>query len=252
MQAYGTSFARIYNQRWTNFANQVAPRIRAYYESISAGFENRRLLDLCCGTGQLVLHFLDHDYQVTGLDLSGAMLEHARANSSPYIVSGQATFVQGNAADFKLPGSFGLVVSTFDALNHLPDFQALKGCFRSVYQVLAEQGVFIFDLNTLHGLRRWTGVSVNDTPEIMLIMRSLFDEQQQRAYTYISGFTPVGNGLYERFEETAYNSAFCLADVKTALLETGFRHVRFAREQDLRSPVEDPELESRIFIVVEK
>ena len=41
MQAYGMSFARIYNQRWTYFAEQVAPRIRAYYESIPAGQEDR-------------------------------------------------------------------------------------------------------------------------------------------------------------------------------------------------------------------
>ncbi|MBE0697995.1 MAG: class I SAM-dependent methyltransferase, partial [Anaerolineaceae bacterium] len=68
MQAYGSSFARVYNLRWTAFSTQVAPRIRTYYESTPFGRENQHMLDLCCGTGQLALHFLDHGYQVTGLD----------------------------------------------------------------------------------------------------------------------------------------------------------------------------------------
>ncbi|MBE0698268.1 MAG: class I SAM-dependent methyltransferase, partial [Anaerolineaceae bacterium] len=203
-------------------------------------------------TGQLALHFLDHGYQVTGLDLSEAMLEHARANNAVYVIAGQANFVQGDASNFFLPDRFGLVVSTYDALNHLPGFTALVNCFHSVYQVLEKGGMFIFDLNTLQGLRRWTGISVSDTPEMMLITRSLFDEQQQKAYSYISGFIPARDGFYERFEETAYNCAFNLAAVRTALFETGFRTAYFAREQDLHSPVDLPETEMRIFIIAEK
>jgi SAM-dependent methyltransferase len=252
MQAYGPSFARVYNLRWTAFAAQVAPRIRACYEATSIGAENLRVLDLCCGTGQLALHFLDRGYEVTGLDLSEAMLEYARANNAVYVIAGQAQFVHANAADFTLPDRFGLVVSTYDALNHLPDFAALQGCFRSVYQVLEEEGIFIFDLNTLEGLRRWTGVSVSDTPEMMLVIRSLFDEQQQKAFTYISGFIGAGDGLYERFEETAYNCAFDLAEVRKALFACGFRRVRFAREHDLQKPLENPEVEMRVFLVAEK
>jgi SAM-dependent methyltransferase len=252
MQAYGSSFARVYNLRWTAFSTQVAPRIRAYYESTPIGHEDLRMLDLCCGTGQLAQHFLDQGYQVTGVDLSEAMLEHARANNAAYVVAGQANFVQGDASSFYLPDRFGLVVSTYDALNHLPDFAALTSCFRSVYQVLEKGGVFIFDLNTLQGLRRWTGISVSDTPEMMLITRSLFDEQQQKAYSHISGFMPARDNLYERFEETAYNCAFNLEAVRNALFETGFHTVAFAREQDLHTPVESPEAEMRIFIVAEK
>jgi ubiquinone/menaquinone biosynthesis C-methylase UbiE len=252
MQAYGPSFARVYNLRWTAFATQVAPRIRACYETGPLRGENPHVLDLCCGTGQLALHFLDHGYQVTGLDLSEAMLEHARANNAVYIIAGQARFVQGDAAEFILPEKYGLVVSTYDALNHLPDFDALTGCFRSVYRVLAEDGMFIFDLNTLEGLRRWTSISVSDSPEMMLVIRSLFDEQQQKAFTSISGFIAAGNGLYERFEETAYNRFFAMAEVRKALFDCGFRRVRFAREQDLQKPLESPETEQRVFIVAEK
>ncbi len=252
MQAYNPSFARIYNIRWASFAQNAAPRLRACYESTPVGQENHSLLDMCCGTGQLALHFLDNGYQIVGLDLSAAMLDYARANAAAYIVSGQARFIQGDASNFEMDERFGLVLSTFDALNHLPDFTALKGCFLSVYPVLVEGGSFIFDLNTTEGLRRWTGISIEDSPELMLVTRALFDETSQKAFMRISGFALSGDGLYERFEETAYEVAFPLQAVKEALLETGFHSVRFARLQDLSAPVDDPERENRIFILAEK
>ncbi len=252
MQAYGPSFARVYNLRWISFAQNAAPRLRAYYEATPLGQRNNTLLDLCCGTGQLALHFLDNGYQVTGLDLSEAMLDYARSNAAAYIVTGQARFVLGDASNFEMDEQFGLVVSTFDALNHLEDFNALKGCFLSVYPVLVEGGLFIFDLNTIEGLRRWTGVSVEDSPELMVVTRALYDETSQKAYTRISGFILAGEGLYERFEETTHEAAFRLQSVHNALLETGFHNIRFARLQDLAAPVDDPELASRIFILAEK
>lgn len=252
MQAYNETFARVYQLRWTGFALNAAPRLRAYYEATPVGQYNRDLLDLCCGTGQLALHFLDHDYNVTGIDLSEAMLDYARAGAAPYIVTGQARFVQADAASFDLNEKFGLVVSTFDALNHLPDFTALKSCFLSVYSVLVDGGTFIFDLNTIEGLRRWTGISIEDTPELMLVVRSLYDEESSRAYMRVSGFIQCDDGTYERFEETAYEAAFALDAVKESLEAIGFRHVRFARLNDLQAPVDDPEHEMRIFVIGEK
>ncbi len=252
MQAYGHSFARVYNLRWTDFARQIAPKLRAYYEATPLGHENHTLLDLCCGTGQLSLHFLDNGYQVTGLDLSDAMLEYARSNAAAYIITGQARFVQADAARFTVEEPVGLVVSTFDALNHLPDMEALRGCFRSVYTALVDGGSFLFDLNTRDGLRRWGGIQIEDTPDIMIVTRGLYDEESGRWFTRISGFTPVENGLFERFEETAYNTAFDLREVELALREAGFQNVRFTKGSDLNVQVEEPEREGRIFITAVK
>lgn len=253
MQAYNPAFARIYNLRWANFAQNAAPRLRAFYESTPLGEYNHNLLDLCCGTGQLAQHFLDFGYQVTGLDLSESMLDYARQNVAPYLVAGQARFVQGDASNFEFDEQFGLVLSTFDALNHLPDLYALKSCFLSVYAVLAAGGTFIFDLNTPKGLKRWTGISVEDQPELMLVTRALYDEASGKAYMHISGFVQSEDEqLYERFEETAYEVSFDLNRVKQALLDTGFINVRFARLQDLNAPLPDPDEENRVFIIAEK
>ena len=119
MQAYGRSFAYVYNKRWTGFAHRVAPLIAEFYASTGTGEARYPVLDLCCGTGQLALHFLEQGYRVTGLDLSEYMLQYASENASSYVESGQAQFVRADASEFSLDQQFGLVASTFDALNHL-------------------------------------------------------------------------------------------------------------------------------------
>lgn len=249
MQDYNRAFARVYNRQWAMFANQVAPLIWEFYESTPIGQEDKSLLDVCCGTGQLAQFFLEQGYRVVGIDLSEDMLAHARENTSDHIEAGKAAFVEADAAQFALDEQFGLVVSTFDALNHLPDAGALRGCFRSVYNVLVPGGLFIFDLNTRRGLREhWNGIHIEDTEESMIVNRGIYDGGE-RAYTRISGFVRNDEGLYERFEGVFYNTVFEMAMVKEWLLAVGYGDIHFAHALDLGEPVDDPEAMLRVFIV---
>lgn len=250
MQAYGRVFARIYNLRWTDFAKRVAPKILEFYAETATVQHNKSVLDVCCGTGQLAVHFLENGYIATGLDLSEHMLECAKENAAQYVESGQAKFVHADAADFTLDERFGLVISTYDALNHLPDKEALKKCFECVYVV--NDGYFIFDLNTKIGLNRWNGLMMNESDELVLINRGIYETGMDKAWTKITGFVRTPDGQYERFDETAYNTAFDMEWVRTALLETGWQEVYYARLEDLNTPIDEPEQENRVFFVARR
>lgn len=252
MQAYGRAFAHVYNKRWTGFAHRVAPLLLEFYANTAVGEAKDPVLDLCCGTGQLALHFLEQGYPVTGIDLSEHMLQYARENASAYVESGQARFVQADAADFSLDQRFGLVASTFDALNHLESEEALQACFRSVFAVLLDGAYFIFDLNTRAGLMRWNRIQIDDSEDAMIVTRGIYDGQGSRAYTRVSGFVRAANGQYDRFEETVYNTVFDMAWVRDALLQTGWRDVHFARHEALAAPIAEPEKEGRVFFVARK
>jgi len=253
MQAYNRAFAEIYNERWIYFAQQVAPQIQAFYESTLLGGKDKRLLDVCCGTGQLAVYFLQQGYTVVGIDLSEDMLCHAQRNAARYAEAGQAHFLQADAADFSLEERFGLVVSTFDALNHLPDEKALRACLQCVHNVLVPGGIFIFDLNTRAGLRaKWNGLRVQDTDEIFLMDSGAYDENGNKAWVKITGFVRVEGGLYQRFTQVAYNTVFDLAWVQAALLKTGFSSAHCAHVEELGTPLDDPEAESRAFVVARK
>ena len=248
MQAYGKGFAQIYNTKWAGFANQVAPAIMNFYASTPLGQKNKTVLDLCCGAGHLAKHFLEDGYRFVGVDLSEEMLKYARENAGRYLKSGQAKFLKADAGDFELDERFGLVVSTFDSLNHLENEQALENCFRCVYNVC--EGYFIFDLNTRKGLRNWNSIQVQDThDDSVIITRGIYDGEGNKAWMKITGFAGLRNGLYERFDETVYNTVFEMARVKKTLLDIGWKKVHFARVKELSTPIKQPEEEPRIFIV---
>jgi SAM-dependent methyltransferase len=248
-QAYGRVFARVYDRRWTAFAQRTAPALLDLYENTTLAPENKRVLDLCCGTGQVGRYILERGYQVTGIDLSEAMLEIARERCREYIEKGQARFIQADATHFTLDQQVGLVISTFDALNHLESVEALGRCFQSVWQAIEGGGLFTFDLNTRAGLRRWNSITVEDAGDALIVTRGIYDGSGERGWTRVSGFVEAQDGRYDRFEETIFNTVYVLENVRTLLLEVGFDSVYFARADDLSTPLDDPEEEGRVFVV---
>jgi SAM-dependent methyltransferase len=252
LQAYGRGFARAYNLRWGGFARQVGPYLAAFYARTVCGQARQPVLDLCCGTGLLGLCFLEQGYRVTGLDLSRYMLTYAAQNAAAYVQDGRAAFVQGDAARFAFEGGFGMAAATYDALNHLADFDALRSCFRSVHAALRVGGWFIFDLNTRRGLRRWPRASVDDSDESVVFTRGVLDEDNARATLHITGFLRAQGGLYERFDETVFNTIFAIRPVLWILLNQGWSSAHAARFSDLATPLDDPEEEERVFIVAQR
>ncbi len=252
MQNYGPLFARAYNLYWSGFVGTIAPFLLEFYGQTPAGRAMKPVLDVGCGTGQLARHFLEQGYPVVGLDLSRDMLRYAGENCRDYLQQGRAMFVQGDATAFAFERRFGLVVSTFDMLNHLPDFEALESCFRSVSAVLEEGGYFIFDLNTRRGLMRWNSIHVNDQGDALLINRGIYDGQGERAYSRITGFLRNDEGLYERFDETFFNTVFEMRAVREALLRLGWREAYAAQVRSLDVAVEEPEALGRVFFVARR
>jgi demethylmenaquinone methyltransferase/2-methoxy-6-polyprenyl-1,4-benzoquinol methylase len=92
---------------------RIAPRYDRANRVLTAGLDERwrrraiallapppggRILDLCCGTGDVVFHLLrtDPSLEVTGVDFCAPMLDCARARA-PREARGKAEFVEGDA-----------------------------------------------------------------------------------------------------------------------------------------------------------
>ncbi len=246
---YGAAFAEVYNRRWGGFARGVAPRLQAFYEALPVACRNRALLDLCCGTGQLARHFLDAGYLVTGLDASEAMLAWARHNAGEHVGAGRARFVRADVRDFEVGAGFGLVTCLYDSLNHLEDLEDLHRCFRCVRGAMDPEGVFVFDLNTRLGFRtRWNGLELLEGEQDFLVVRGVYDEGWDYAVMRVSGFVRREGG-WERFEENFRERVFPCEDVLASLHAAGFLRAWPAAASDLRTPLEDPEAQDRVFIV---
>ena len=111
--------------------------------------ETKTVLEIACGTGA-ILGFLADAYEVTGLDRSREMLALAR-KKLPHI-----RFYRQNMTNFRIAKHFDAIVCVFDSINHLLSFAAWKKVFRQVALHLNDDGLFVFDINTLGKLRRLT------------------------------------------------------------------------------------------------
>ncbi|MEO0405797.1 MAG: class I SAM-dependent methyltransferase [Cyanobacteria bacterium P01_A01_bin.135] len=107
------------------------------------------ILDLCCGTGQLMRPLLEAGYSVTGLDGSEAMLTYARQNAPG------GDFLLEDARKFHLPQRFSGAFSTSASLNHIMTLADLTQVFRNVHQALQPGGLFVFDLNHPQQMQKW-------------------------------------------------------------------------------------------------
>jgi len=136
-------FAWFYNRYWgPEFCQDVFPVFERLLLPVLP--PPARILDLCCGTGQIAGRLAELGYEVTGLDGSAAMLSFARDNAP------EARFLQADVRNFTLPegtGAFDLVVSSFDSLNHILSLAELDQVFRNVERSLIPGGLFLFDLN---------------------------------------------------------------------------------------------------------
>ncbi len=80
------------------------------------GLRGRRLLDVACGTGKSFLPFVARGFDVTGCDVSPAMLAEARREGTR-CDAGRG----GHARSLPTLGEFDLVTCFDDSLNHLLD-----------------------------------------------------------------------------------------------------------------------------------
>ena len=135
-------FANIHSQSWGPEIRQAIPEIEKFIrQNLSEEVpEKPRILDLCCGTGELAQGLQNKGYQVTGLDGSEEMLRYARQNAA------DSEFILDDARFFQLPSSFHAVISTQFGLNHVINLEELTSVFRNVYGALLKNGVFVFDL----------------------------------------------------------------------------------------------------------
>ena len=102
------------------------------------------VLELACGTGRLTMPLARCGLDVTGLDLSPAMLAAAREKAAAAGVA--VTLVEGDMRRFALDRQFRVIFVAINSLMHLTRIDDLRACFDSVRRHLAPGGVFMFDI----------------------------------------------------------------------------------------------------------
>lgn len=211
-------FAWIYDRHWGRDATWMLDAIEPIVlRDVAAP---ARVLDLCCGTGQMARALHDRGYHVTGVDGSAEMIRYARRNAP------DCTFVVADARDFAVPGPFDLALSMYDALNHLLEPDDLRRAFGRVHAALRPGAPFLFDLNLAEGFRaRWRGSYGLAEDEYACVVRSRYDEPSASAELAATIFRPGESG-WTRSDVVLHQRCYAEDEVTAALAAEGFSRVR--------------------------
>lgn len=242
MKSYNC-FAQLYDDLTEN----VDYKVRSEYIS---GFFNQynikkgaRILDLACGTASMSFHLANAGYSMIGIDRSSEMLSIADNK-----LGGKIQLVNAEMQNFTLTERVDAVICMLDSINHLESAEDVKKCFECVHDSLNDNGVFIFDVNTVykHNIILADNTFVFDEENYFLSWdNELIDNSRIRVMLDIFLFNGVSYDRFsEEFIETAYET-----ELLTSLLKPYFDVLGVYDELTLNKPKTDSE---RLYFVCKR
>ncbi|WP_433891345.1 class I SAM-dependent methyltransferase [Streptomyces sp. CA-111067] len=165
-----------------------------YYERLAARHPGG-VLELACGSGQLLVPLAHTVPEVYGLDSSPGMLAAAEARARTEGVT--VTLAEGDMRDFDLGRRFSLIFIARHSLLHLLTEDDYRRFFRSVARHLRPGGVLAFDIfnpdpaELVRGAGERTPFTCVDSPVFGDLIVEATDEydpvtQVDRATWYVS------------------------------------------------------------------
>ena len=177
-------------------------------------------LEFAIGTGRVAVPLSERGVPVSGIELSGAMIERLRTkvreDTIPVVVGGMASAVA--------PGAFTLVYLVYNTISNLLTQSEQVACFRNAARHLTPGGCFVIEL--------WV-------PEL----RKLPPGQQATVWHSEPGY--IGLDTYDVLHQRVVSHHFHFADGNEARLFRSPHRYIWPAELDLMAELAGFELESR-------
>ena len=150
--------------------------------------------------------------------------------------------------ELELYGSVRAVVSVCDSMNYILEEADLREVFSRVHEYLEEDGVFIFDLNTVYKYRDLLGETTiaENREEGSFIWENYFDEESAVNEYDLTLYIREDGESYRRFEEVHYQRAYDLKTIGRLLADAGM-DLLAAYDAFTKEPVRDDS--ERIYVV---
>lgn len=244
MEAY-SGFAKVYDLfmdnipygEWTEYVKELFAE-----EGITDGI----LLDLGCGTGSVTELLAKAGFDMIGIDNSEEMLEIAmekREESGLDIL-----YLLQDMREFELYGTVKGVVSICDSMNYILEDEDLMEVFRLVHNYLDNEGIFIFDMNTMYKYEEILADNTfaEDREESSFIWGNYYDEEDEINQYDLALFVKEEDGRYRKYEETHLQRAYRQEDVEEMIRESGLELLHVYDAFSKEAPTEESE---RIYYV---
>jgi SAM-dependent methyltransferase len=231
-----------FNEFTTAFLIKILPLFEKYMRTHNVPQPDLKIIDLACGTGELCMLLYKNGFKSCGLDISREMLDIARQKNP------KLKFYNKDIRAFSLKPKFRIATCSFDSLNHIMEENELLAAFKNVYRCLYKNGLFIFDMNTIIGLRNWSIQLVNSRKEHLIIRNGGYDYETHTAYMFIEAFVKSKGKYYDRIYDVFHQKGYSNSTISRLLKKAGFLKITmssFHREKPVTQC-------GRIFVVAHK
>jgi SAM-dependent methyltransferase len=207
------------------------------------------VLDLACGTGALSIPLASNGSKVVGIDLSEDMLAMANHKSQERGLS--IEWIQQDMTELDLPYQMDTILCFCDSLNYVLTAERVKQTFQRIYDQLTPNGLFLFDIHSLHKIQHVFGDQFFGTTdeEISLLWQCFYDDERVTVDHELTFFVQQDEDMYQRFDEVHTQKGYPLEDILQWLAQCGFELKEVTADFSDMTPVTESE---RLFIVAQK
>ncbi|WP_308618982.1 methyltransferase domain-containing protein [uncultured Eubacterium sp.] len=245
MSSYQT-FAYLYDELTQNVEYEKrCDYILSFFEK--NGIKSGTVLDLACGTGSMSIPFMKRGYNIIGLDYSEEMLEIA---SNRFFEAGNNfSLLKAKMQEFELSEKADACICCLDSINHLNNIDDVQAAFKNVYDSLNNNGLFVFDVNTVykHNEVLADNTFVFDEDDYYLVWDN--EAVDDRTVRILLDMFLFNGENYDRFSEEFEETAYSVEELSTLLKNSGFVDIKVYDELSYDEPKNDSE---RLYFVCKK
>lgn len=213
-----TDLSNYYDLMCSNidYAEQCAGVYRIHQVFGYGGYE---YLDLACGTGPHIEHFVAYGYVATGLDINAPMLERAALRVPT------ATFSLQNMAQFEFTQTFDLITCFLYSAHYCYPSSAFLGLLQRAFNALKPQGVFCFDAvdkNTIANDEGYKHSLVKDSQQFNFASRWAYGGEGDKLDLHLSIERQAGDQI-EFWQDLHAMVAIDIPALQHLLAQVGFK-----------------------------
>ena len=138
-----------------------------------------------------------------------------------------------------------------DGFNYITYDDDLLNVFNKSYELLKENGIFIFDISSYYKLANILGGNIfgENREDVAYLWKNYFDDEENLLEMELAFFIKDEDEKFNRFEEIHQQRAYTEEEIIELLQEAGFENIKVFGDFTFESPKEDAE---RIFFVCKK
>jgi len=240
---FGATYASAYDALYADKDYEAECDILENTFCVYAACAVRSVLDLGCGTGAHAVRLSQRGYEVTGVDVSPAMLSIAqeKADAATYPLKGAApSFRLGDIRSLDLGRTFDAVVMMFAVLGYQVANEDVLATLASARRHLDPGGVLVFDA--------WYGPAVarigptqrvkvldTDSRKIIRVADADIDERHGVCRVLYRLWELAEDCLVSEASESHTMRFFYPMELELLLMQTGFELRRLAAFPDIAS-----------------